>query len=131
MFFIQILRTCLYQTALAGFVVSGWLICSGPGSAVAAIWGGLTVILPGAVHGCLLAFPSTGRSAQAALTAFLIGAVLKLLLTGALFIVAIASLKFDFIPLMSAYVAGLMGYWVALGRITPARRGNLYALLSK
>ena len=129
--FIQIVRTCLYQTALTGIGILGWLVFSGPAAAVAALCGALTVVLPGLLHGCLLAAPPARGNAQAAWVAFLAGAALKWLLTGTLFVLAIAILKVDFLPLMSVYIAGLTGYGIALVRVTPARRGSLQALLSR
>ena len=129
--FIQILRTCLYQTALAGVVISAWLIFGGSADATAGLWGALTVVLPALLHGCLLVALPARNNAAAAWMAFLAGAALKWLLTGALFVLAIAIFKVDFLPLMSVYIAGLLGYWIALVRVTPARRGSLHALLSR
>lgn len=125
----QIFRTCVYQFALAGAVTIVWWVFAGAEALPGAICGALTALLPGLMLGSLMSAATPRRDARAALTAFYVGVAVKLLLTAALFITAIAVLKVDFPPLMTVYAAGLMGYWIALARVTPVRRGRIGAFL--
>ena len=123
--FDQIYRVVGYQLMLALAAGFGWVLLAGSEVLGAVVLGGLTAVVPTGLQGALIASQRNRAGAHWALSVFYLGSVLKLLLTGVMFVVAIAIIKVEFVPLISVYIVALAGYWMALVRVTPQRRGRV------
>lgn len=121
----QVLRVCAYQFVLAATVAVAWCAVAGLDAVPALLLGGVIAIVPSLAQGGLMALLSGNPDPRSALATFYAGFMMKLVLTILLFIVAIALLRVDFTPLITAYLAALAGYWIALLRVTPVNRGRL------
>ncbi|WP_338081741.1 ATP synthase subunit I [Ectothiorhodospira mobilis] len=102
----------------AGVVLGGFILgalIGGAGTAWAAATGGIISLVATAWF-ALRVFPSRkrGRPAKAMMRGFYVGEVQKILLTVALFVIAIAWLRLEFLPMFLTYMAGLMAFWLAL-----------------
>jgi ATP synthase protein I len=113
------------QFAAAAVISSGLLAFSGPGTAWSGLVGGLIAAAGSLVFAGWVA-RAAERSPQEFARAFYLGEALKLVLTAALFWVAIALLHAAVVPVLATYAVTLLVYWLALlpgfGGETPQRQ---------
>lgn len=104
--------------ALGGLVLGG--LMGGAATAWAAATGGIISLIATAWF-ALRVFSGRrrGRPAKAMMRGFYVGEVQKILLTVALFVIAIAWLRLEFLPMFLTYMAGLMAFWLALLPVMP------------
>ncbi|MFP4080658.1 MAG: ATP synthase subunit I [Ectothiorhodospira sp.] len=99
--------------ALGGFALGG--VLGGAATAWAAATGGVISLVATAWFALrVFSGGSRGRPAKAMMRGFYVGEMQKILLTVALFVVAIAWLEVEFLPMFMTYMAGLMAFWLAL-----------------
>lgn len=96
----------------AATVLAAWL--GGAQAGISAVAGGGISTLVTAVFAGRVFAPGPGSSASRVARAFFVAEVLKLVLTGALFVAAIVLLQATFLPLILTYIATLMAYWLVL-----------------
>jgi len=105
---------CLTQGLVSLVVASIAAVEGGATHAKAAIYGGLVAIIP-AGYMALRVFtvPADAAPGQLAVT-FYRGELGKLVLTALLFWIGVVLFAGEFLSLMSAYIASLSAYWVAM-----------------
>lgn len=92
---------------------AGWL---GTGaSAWSALAGGCIGTVPGLYQALRMFSVSAAAEPERFLRAVYVGEILKIAITAALFVAAIRIMKPQFLPMMAAYAATFLVYWVALG----------------
>jgi ATP synthase protein I len=118
--------TTAYRIVLAQFVlalVAGFIAWGAMGSAMAiAIFAGGLINVIANLYFAFHVFRGGVRAAPSVLRGFYLAEVVKLLLTAALFAVALAVLKLEPLPLLLGFAVTLAGYWLALLPAGPARR---------
>lgn len=97
---------------LAGGVIA--YLLGGGQSAIGAVTGGGISFLATAYFALKVFSGGRGRPAKAIVRSFYAGEMQKILLTIALFLVAIIWLKVEFLPMFLTYMAGLLAFWLAL-----------------
>jgi ATP synthase protein I len=108
----------LAMTVLAGLVAAllgGWY------TAWSALLGGFINSIASLSMALALFAAGPGAGPQQWLGRFLIGEALKFVITVALFIFAIVILKAAFLPLILAYMATYVAYWIGMVRISSGR----------
>lgn len=98
--------------ALAAGVLAGWqagysALLGGAINAVASLYMAMTLFAGG-----------LGAAPAGWFVRFLVGEAMKFVITVVLFILAIVVLKAAFLPLILAYIATFVAYWVGLLRIS-------------
>ena len=106
-------RIVAAQLAVAAVIALGLWVFDGAAPARSALVGGLISAAGSLLFGRWLA-KATGGSPRAFARAFYLGEGLKIVLTVALFWVAIALLEAGLAPLFITYAATLIVYWLAL-----------------
>lgn len=118
--------TTAYRIVLAQFVlalVAGFIAWGAMGSAVAiAIFAGGLINVIANLYFAFHVFRGGVRAAPSVLRGFYLAEVVKLLLTAALFAVALAVLKLAPLPLLLGFAVTLAGYWLALLPAGPVQR---------
>jgi ATP synthase protein I len=118
--------TTAYRIVLAQFVlalVAGFIAWGAMGSAMAiAIFAGGLINVIANLYFAFHVFRGGVRAAPSVLRGFYLAEVVKLLLTAALFAVALAVLKLEPLPLLLGFAVTLAGYWLALLPAGPAQR---------
>jgi len=105
----------LTVTVLAGLVAA---LVAGRYAAWSALVGGLINVAASLYMALKLFAGGPGVGPQQWLGRFLVGEALKFVITMALFIFALVVLKAAFLPLILAYIATYVAYWVGLARIS-------------
>ncbi len=105
----------LAVTVLVGLVAA---FVAGRYAAWSALAGGLINVVASLYMALKLFAGGPGVGPQQWLGRFLVGEALKFVITVALFIFAIAVLKAAFLPLILAYIATYMAYWIGMVRIS-------------
>lgn len=106
----RIVRTQLAVTIAVALAV---FILAGLESAYSALAGGLISVIAN-FYFAMQTLAGTGKSPRQLVTAFYVGEAVKILITAALFVVAIKVLNVLFLPLFITYVITLLVYWFAL-----------------
>lgn len=104
----------LAVTVLASLVAA---MVAGRYAAWSALVGGLINVVASLYMALTLFAGRPGVGPQQWLARFLVGEVLKFVITVVLFVFAIVVLKAAFLPLILAYIATYVAYWIGLGRI--------------
>ena len=105
----------LAMTVLAGLVAA---VVAGQYAAWSALVGGLINVLASLSMALKLFAGGLAAGSQQWFGRFLVGEALKFVITVALFIVAIVVMKAAFLPLILAYIATYVAYWIGLVRIS-------------
>ncbi len=105
------LRLLLAQAAVGLAAASVWLLAAGASAAAAAGAGAAIALLPTAYFAAKVFSQRPGTAPRALLRAIYVGEVVKLILTAALFMIALRWLSGDFLALISTYAAALGTYW--------------------
>jgi ATP synthase protein I len=107
-------RVIWAQLAVALLLAAGYWLLIDVSAGMAALAGGLINVVANLAFA--LRFIGVGRvkSSGEMVMAFFVGEFVKLALTVGLLVVAIAVLKFDFVPLFVTFVATLSVTWFAL-----------------
>jgi ATP synthase protein I len=114
-------RIVLAQLVLAlGTGIIAWA-AMGHAVAVAVVAGGLINVIAN-LYFALHVFRGGVRTAHAVMRGFYVAEAVKLLLTAALFALALAILKLAAVPLLTGFVVTLAGYWLALLPAGPVHR---------
>ncbi|MHB8404433.1 MAG: ATP synthase subunit I [Gammaproteobacteria bacterium] len=108
----------LVATLLAGLVAAG---VAGRYAAWSALLGGLINVVASLSMALKLLTGGLAAGPQQWLGRFLVGEALKFVITVALFIVAIVVMKAAFLPLILAYIATYVAYWIGMVRISFGR----------
>jgi len=115
-----------YKIVLAQFIlalVAGFIAWGAMGSAMAiAVFAGGLINVIANLYFAFHVFRGGVRAAPSVLRGFYLAEVVKLLLTAALFAVALAVLKLAPLPLLLGFAVTLAGYWLALLPAGPAQR---------
>jgi ATP synthase protein I len=98
--------------AAAGFLLFSWL--SGAHEAWSAMAGGAIGFLTTGFFALRVFSGGADRPAKDIVRAFYLGESQKILLTVALFAVAIVWLQVDFLPMFLTYMASLAAFWIIL-----------------
>ncbi|BAU50433.1 ATP synthase I [Sulfurifustis variabilis] len=112
-------RADAYRVVAAQFVVaivisSGLLIFSGWRTAWSALVGGSIAALASLYFAAVLYARRGGRNPRQFVRAFYVGEFLKIVITAALFWIAIVWLDVSFLPAFATYAVALLAYWLAL-----------------
>jgi ATP synthase protein I len=105
----------LAVTVLASLVAA---LVGGRYAAWSALAGGLINVVASLYMALKLFSGGPGIGPQQWLGRFLIGEALKFVITVALFVFAMVVLRAAFLPLILAYIATYVAYWIGLGRIS-------------
>jgi ATP synthase protein I len=108
----------LATAVLAGLVAAA---VAGPNAAWAAVLGGLINVIASLCMALTLFAGGLTALPQQWVGRFLVGEAVKFLITVVLFIFAIAFLKAAFVPLILAYMATYVAYWIGMARISFGR----------
>ncbi|MBK1734231.1 hypothetical protein CKO15_02820 [Halorhodospira abdelmalekii] len=84
------------------------------GAMVAGLAGTLIALLPTAYYAAKVFSKAPGTPPRQVVRAFYVGEVVRLILTAALFIIALRWFSGDFVPLITTYAAALSSYWLIL-----------------
>ena len=103
-----------FQAAFAGLAALGTALAAGLGMAQAVAAGGLIGVAGTLFFSRRLFVAAPGATAKQMLRAFHLGAAGKVIVTGALFAVAIVGFGLPFLPLVGGYAATVLGYWLAM-----------------
>ncbi|MDH3309330.1 MAG: ATP synthase subunit I [Gammaproteobacteria bacterium] len=114
----KIVLAQLVLALVAGIVAWG---AKGSAMAVAVFAGGLINVIAN-LYFALHVFRGGVRPAPSVLRGFYLAEVVKLLLTAALFALALGVLKLAPLPLLLGFSVTLAGYWLALLPAGPAQR---------
>ncbi|WP_421622020.1 ATP synthase subunit I [Alkalilimnicola ehrlichii] len=106
-------RVATLQFSVGLFASGCWLL-AGPKAAAAAFAGALIALLPGLYFARKVFSKPPGADPRSMLGAFYFGEAVKLILTAALFIIALQWFGGVFLPLITTYVAALSVHWLAL-----------------
>ena len=101
------------QLAITLAVSFGFMLGSGAAAGLAALAGGLINVLAN-LYFAWRVFACARRTPKQMVRDFYMGEAVKLLMTAALFALAIAVFELAFVPLLTAFVAGLLVFWLAL-----------------
>lgn len=104
-----VIQACV---AAAGFLVFSWL--SGPYAAWSALAGGGIGFITTAFFALRVFTGGAERPAKVIVRTFYVGESQKILLTVALFVVAIVWLEVSFLPMFATYMVSLMAFWIVL-----------------
>lgn len=110
----QIYRIVFYQFVVVLVVVVGWYLASGMKAASSALSGGLISVLASFFFARVVIRSRVAKSPKAILLQLYLGEALKLIVTAALFMIAFALFRIEFVPLFSAYIATLCVFWPSL-----------------
>ena len=118
--------TTAYRIVLAQFVlalVAGIIAWGAMGSSigVGVVAGGLINAIAN-LYFALHVFRGGVRTAPSVLRGFYVAEVVKLLLTAALFALALTVFKLEALPLLTGFIVTLAGYWLMLLPVGPAQR---------
>jgi ATP synthase protein I len=107
-------RLLIIQASVAalGFLVFSWL--GGPHAAWSALAGGGIGFITTAFFALRVFAGGDERPARTIVRSFYVGESQKILLTVALFVVAIVWLEVSFLPMFATYMVSLMAFWVVL-----------------
>jgi ATP synthase protein I len=108
----------LGMTVLAALVAA---LAAGSTAAWSALAGGFINVVASLYMALKLFASGPGAGPQQWLGRFLIGEALKFVITVALFVFAIVVLKAAFLPLILAYMATYVAYWIGMVRISSGR----------
>ena len=100
------------QAGIGAIAAALWLALSGPLPAAAAAAGALIAIVPTAYYAAQVFSKPPGTAPRRVLRAFYIGEAVKLILTAALFMIALQWLSGHFLPLLTTFAAALSTYWI-------------------
>ena len=103
-----------FQVAAAALAALGTGLAIGAESAGAVAAGGLIGVAGTTFFSRRMFVAAPGATAKQMLRAFHWGAAGKVIVTGALFAVAIAGFRLPFLPMLGGYAATVLGYWLAL-----------------
>jgi ATP synthase protein I len=103
----------------------GWWLGSGSDAALAAVAGGLAVVLPTLGFAAIALTPSAGSSPKRMLSAFYRGEAVKIAMTAVLFAVLVQWLHTQLLPLLATFVMVTFLYWPALLFTQGAAAGRL------
>ncbi|RLK46504.1 ATP synthase protein I [Alkalispirillum mobile] len=106
-------RIAIFQVGVGLFASGCWLL-AGPKAAAAAFTGALIAMLPGLYFAGKVFSKPPEADPRSMLGAFYFGEAVKLILTAALFIIALQWFGGVFLPLITTYVAALSVHWLAL-----------------
>ncbi|MDD2738942.1 MAG: ATP synthase subunit I [Methylomonas lenta] len=101
------------QVLVAVAVALGFLVVGGPKSATDALAGSGVALVPN-LYFAYKIYLARNQAAQGVLNAFYAGESIKLLLTAALFAMALQIPSVDFLTLLTGFVAVLSVFWFAL-----------------
>ncbi|MGA9852472.1 MAG: ATP synthase subunit I [Gammaproteobacteria bacterium] len=105
----------LAMAVLATLVAAG---VAGAHAALSALLGGLINVVASLYLAAKLFTGGLAAAPQQWFGRFLVGEALKFVITVALFILVIVVLKAEFLPLILAYIATYVAYWIGLARIS-------------
>ncbi len=105
----------LAVTVLAGLAAA---LLAGRMAAWSALIGGLINVVASLFMAVKMFAGGPGAGPQQWLGRILVGEALKFLITVALFVFAIVVLKAEFLPLILAYIATYVAYWIGMVRIS-------------
>ncbi len=108
---VRIVLRLLVAQAGIGLLAAGLWLLQGPWSAAAAGAGAAIAVLPSAYFAAKVFSKPPGTAPRAVLRAFYVGEAVKLILTAALFIIALRWFGGHFLPLITTYAAALCAYW--------------------
>jgi ATP synthase protein I len=101
--------------AFVGAVLAGaWQVSRGGYSGAAALYGALIAVVPGFYFAWRLLRYGTNASPRRVARALYMGELGKLALTVAMFVYAAVTFGDQFLPVLTAYVACLSCYWLAM-----------------
>jgi len=104
---------------------SAWWLGSGTDAALAALAGGLAVVLPTLGFAAIALTPSAGSSPKRMLSAFYRGEAVKMVMTVVLFALLVQWLQGQLLPLLATFVVVTFLYWPALLLRQGAAAGRL------
>ncbi len=108
-----IARIVCGQLLLGGIVAAAWLLAE-PCAAAAAMFGVAIALLPTLYFAAKVFSKGPGSAPHDVLRALYTGEAVKLILTAALFVIALRWFAGHFLPLITAYAAALATYWFVL-----------------
>lgn len=105
-----VLRLLLAQAGVGAAGAGLWLLDSG-WSSLAAVAGAAIAVIPSAYFAAHVFSKAPGTAPRQVLNALYLGEAFKLILTAALFMIALRWLSGHFLPLITTYAAALGTYW--------------------
>ena len=111
--FSSVVRVLYAQVLMTALVASGFLLIGGWKNAVSPSLGGIVAIVPNLYFAGRL-YLARHKDAQGIVNAFYKGETVKLLLTVALFAIALQTSSVNFLTLLLGYAAVLSVFWFAL-----------------
>ncbi|PPD22259.1 MAG: F0F1 ATP synthase assembly protein I [Methylomonas sp.] len=114
--FFAVGRVLYAQALMAMIVTSGFLLAGGWKSALSPLVGGIVAIVPNFYFAYRI-YLARHSEPGVIVKAFYSGEAVKLLLTAALFSIALQMLSMNFLTLLIGYVATLSVFWFALYRL--------------
>ena len=124
-----VLRLSVWQLALT-LMLSGVALASSRDSAVSVLTGGMIGVVAGLYQAQRLLRVDASAYPESFMQGLWVSEVVKILLTGALFVLAIQLLDVQMVPTIVGYAVTYIVYWAALGTAypwmdTPTNTGNL------
>lgn len=112
--FVAVRRILLFQALTAGAISAVTLVLIGVAEAKSVLAGGVAGFLPNVFFAAKFGRHDPKKSAQEVVRAFYVGEALKLVLTGALFVLIFQIPGISFMPLFIGFVSVIMVFWFAL-----------------
>lgn len=112
--FSAVRRILLYQAMTVAAISVVAFLLSGLADAQSVLAGGLAGFLPNVFFATKFGRHDPKKSAQEVVRAFYVGEALKLVLTGALFVLIFQIPGISFMPLFIGFVSVIMVFWFAL-----------------
>jgi len=104
-----------WQWVLTAGVAGGAAWMGGSAAALSAVAGGAIGSVTGLYQAVRMFRTDASRYPERFMGSVYVGQAVKLLLTGALFVLAIKALRVEFAPLILGYLGTYVVYWAALG----------------
>ncbi|NNM01728.1 MAG: F0F1 ATP synthase subunit I [Gammaproteobacteria bacterium] len=119
----ETLRVVAVQCTVGIVVAGATFAVSGGTRGLSALAGVMCGVIPSYYFAVRLFRSRPSASAERALRSIYLGEMLKILLTAALFVVAVVALNAEFLPLIIGYGGTVIGSWLAL-LLPAATNGN-------
>jgi ATP synthase protein I len=118
----ETLRVVAVQCTVGIFAAGALFAAGGGARGMSALAGVMCGVIPSYYFAVRLFRPRPDASAERALRSIYLGEMLKILLTAALFVIAVVALNAEFLPLIIGYGGTVVGSWLAL--LLPAARNT-------
>lgn len=118
---------CIAQLLIAALVASVCAAFYGKSYAIAALWGGLTAVLPTFYFAwrALAQRPREGAAIEV-VSAMYRGEIGKIALTAVLFWIGVMLFANQFLALLGTFAACQLAWWLALARVGFDRRSDMH-----